>query len=263
MLVLASSGLEAEVGLSRAASAGTGSAETGSAGSGSGEAVRGALLVRGLGAGAVRGRDLLPCVRDLLAESSLLPRDLAALAVDVGPGSFTGVRLGVTAAKTLAFALGVPVVGVTSLLALAQGAPRRARVLAVRDAGRGTVYAVLLGPQPEATADTRPLERAPQRLEAAELRHWPADALLVGEEAPRLAAEHSLPQRPLTVRADAAAVLALALPRLMAGERTDPATLVPLYLQASAPERLRAGEPAAPGAKRAAPAPAARRPKAG
>jgi tRNA threonylcarbamoyladenosine biosynthesis protein TsaB len=263
VLVLASSGLEAEVGLSRASLAGSGPVEAGSGEAGSGREGRGALLVRGLGAGAIRGRDLLPCVRDLLAGCALVPRDLAALAVDVGPGSFTGVRLCVTAAKTLAFALGVPVVGVTSLLALAQGAPRQARVLAVRDAGRGTVYAALLGSQPGATADSRPLERAPQRLAATELRHWPADALLVGEEAPRLAAEHALPQRPLTLRADAAAVLALALPRLVAGERTDPATLVPLYLQASAPERLRAGEPAAPGAKRAAPGPVARRPKAG
>lgn len=245
MLVLASSGREAEVGLSCAGPAGEG---------------RGTLLVRALGLGAARGRDLLPCVRDLLAESALAPRDLAAIAVDLGPGSFTGVRLGVTAAKTLAFALDRPVVGVSSLVALAQQAPREARVLALRDAGRGTVYAALLGPQPGATADSRPLERAPQRLEAAELRRWPADALLVGEEAPRLAAEHALPQRPLTLRADAAAVLALALPRLEAGERTDPATLVPLYLQASAPERLRAGEATA---ERAAPGPTAGRPKAG
>jgi hypothetical protein len=68
----------------------------------------------------------------------------------------------------------------------------------------------------------------------------------VGEEAPRLAALFGLPQRSALVKAGAAAVLAAALPHLSAGDTIDPSTLVPLYLQASAPERLRAGE--APGA---------------
>jgi len=220
VLVLATSGREAEVGL------------TG----------KGPLRVRGVGEGAARGRDLIPCVRDLLSEAGLAPKDLAALAVDLGPGSFTGVRLGVTAAKSLAFALGTPVIGVSSLLALGVAAPASARALALRDAGRGTVYAMLLGPRTGVGA--RPVEREAARLEAVALRSWPTDALLVGEDAVRLAGEHGLPQRPLDLRADAAAVLALALPRLEAGERTPPAELVPLYLQASAPERLLAGEPA-------------------
>jgi len=251
VLVLATSGMQAEVGLYDSRAADKPSPEARSSGALRVGNPPERFVVRVLGAGAARGRELLPCVRDLLTECGRVPRDLVALVVDVGPGSFTGVRLGVTAAKTLAFALDRPVVGVTSLLALAQGAPPHARVLALRDAGRGTVYATLLGPQPGATADTRPVERPPQRLAGTALRDWPCDALLVGEEAPRLAAEHALPQRPLSVRADAAAVLALALPRLEAGERTDPATLVPLYLQASAPERLLAGEPAAVGALRA------------
>ncbi len=72
--------------------------------------------------------------------------DIGALAVSVGPGSFTGVRVGVSAARGLALALKVPAIGVTTLEALAtEGArafPDRA-VLAALDAGRGEIHAAL------------------------------------------------------------------------------------------------------------------------
>src|SRR5947208_1277721 len=57
------------------------------------------------------GRSLLPAVRDLLAEAGLSVSDLDALAVGLGPGSYTGLRIGLTAAKTLAFAKGKRLVG--------------------------------------------------------------------------------------------------------------------------------------------------------
>lgn len=220
VLVLATSGPEAEVGLAGGAA--------------------GAFERRALGTGAARGRGLLPAIRDLLASGRIgADRPLCGIAVDVGPGSFTGVRVGVTAAKTLAWALKVPVVGVVSLAALAAGAPEEATVLALRDAGRGTVYAALFGPgEPYARA----VLRAPERVPDTALRSWPAEALAVGEDAARLVTTAGLPQRAVAGTADAAAVLALGLPRLRAGAGDDPATLVPVYLQASAPERLRAGE---------------------
>jgi tRNA threonylcarbamoyladenosine biosynthesis protein TsaB len=237
VLVLATSGREAEVGLTLGAPE--------------------ALVTRRVGAGAVRGRDLLPCVRDLLAAHGVAARALGGIAVDIGPGAFTGVRLGVTAAKALAFALGLPAVGVSSLVAQALGAPAADPVISVRDAGRGTLYATLLGPAPVGRPTERPTLRAAQRLEAHALRTWPTEAWLAGEEAPRLGDEHGLPQRCLEARADVAAVLALAWARLAAGSVPEAATLVPLYLQASAPERLLQGEaPPAP------PSPAAGRPKA-
>src|SRR5690606_3902535 len=70
--------------------------------------------------------------------------DLDAIAVSTGPGSFTGVRVGVAAARGLALALKIPAAGVTTLEALAHQAqamrPGRPAIAAI-DAGRGEVYA--------------------------------------------------------------------------------------------------------------------------
>lgn len=65
---------------------------------------------------------LVPSVADVLAKAKLRKRDIRLVGVDVGPGSFTGVRVGVTVARTLGQGLGIPVVGVCSLEALAQKA---------------------------------------------------------------------------------------------------------------------------------------------
>ncbi len=82
---------------------------------------------------------LLPLLEEVLAEGGAGWHDLSALAVGVGPGNFTGVRIAVAAARGLALGLGIPAVGVTRLEALAYGLPRP--VLVVEDARRGDVYA--------------------------------------------------------------------------------------------------------------------------
>jgi len=94
---------------------------------------------------------LVPALRDLLADAGVDVRDLAAVAVGVGPGSYTGVRIGVTVAKTMAWSLGLPAVAVSTLsalawrgrrLALGAGGPDAGRlwVVPVLDARRGRVY---------------------------------------------------------------------------------------------------------------------------
>lgn len=78
----------------------------------------------------------------LLSAAGLKPADLAAIAVSIGPGSFTGLRVGVVCAKTLSFATGRPLLAVETLLAAAEQAPADVReVHVIADAQRREVYA--------------------------------------------------------------------------------------------------------------------------
>ena len=65
-------------------------------------------------------RTLIPTIDQLLDEGGTTRQELAAIAVTTGPGSFTGVRIGVTTAKTVAYALGLPAVGINTLDAIAR-----------------------------------------------------------------------------------------------------------------------------------------------
>lgn len=84
---------------------------------------------------------LLPIAHDLLSEANVGWQDIDRIAVGVGPGTFTGLRIGVSSARGLAQSLGVDLVGVSSLRALAQGAREDHNlVLAAIDARRGEVF---------------------------------------------------------------------------------------------------------------------------
>ena len=211
----------------------------------------GTLDVHALGRGAARGRGILPAVEALLAAAGRTAADLEAVVVDVGPGSFTGIRVGVTTAKSLAWALGLPVTGVLSLAALARAAPPERAVLAVRDAGRGRLYHARFGPEQDGR---RARLSQPGRDAAQTVLSASGGSLVVGEEAPALLARVCPPGGPaeaLEVRAGAAAVLAEARAEPDEGRAASPHVLAPVYLQVSAPERRLAGEgdgdPAAPG----------------
>lgn len=87
-------------------------------------------------------RRLTAIVRRALEESGVAPGDLAWVAVDLGPGSFTGVRVGLATAHALAMASGGRVVGASSLATLAHGGPpSRALIVPLVPAGRADVYA--------------------------------------------------------------------------------------------------------------------------
>jgi tRNA threonylcarbamoyladenosine biosynthesis protein TsaB len=95
-----------------------------------------------LGERASRAQTLLEDVDALLRQGGAHPRDLDALAVGIGPGSFTGVRIGLAAARGLALALGLPGAGVSTLAALAAGAPGAVPVI---DARRREVFPIAGG----------------------------------------------------------------------------------------------------------------------
>ncbi|KAF0243770.1 MAG: hypothetical protein FD180_3093 [Planctomycetota bacterium] len=72
--------------------------------------------------GMVHGRALVPALDRILRKAGIAPKELGLVAVDVGPGSYTGVRVGVAAARMLALAVGCPVAPVVSLDVLAENA---------------------------------------------------------------------------------------------------------------------------------------------
>lgn len=87
---------------------------------------------------------LMPLIARVLERAGVAPRDLDAVAVGAGPGSFTGLRIGMATAKGIAFAAGIPLWAVSSLAALALGAVRRGAtgtIIPVLDARRGELYA--------------------------------------------------------------------------------------------------------------------------
>lgn len=87
-------------------------------------------------------RTLLPLIDEVLAAAGVALSDVDLLAVSIGPGSFTGLRIGLAMAKGLALASGIPVVGVPTLEAYAAAlGPRDGEVWPVLDARKGEVYA--------------------------------------------------------------------------------------------------------------------------
>ena len=95
-----------------------------------------------LGERASRAQTLLEDVDALLRQAGAHPAEIGRLAVGIGPGSFTGIRIGLAAARGLAFSLGIEGAGVSTLAALAAGAPG---ALPVIDAKRREVFALVDG----------------------------------------------------------------------------------------------------------------------
>src|SRR5437588_5497338 len=91
------------------------------------------------------GAELAPAIQALLDKAGLGPENPPDLvAVDLGPGSYTGLRVGLAAAKGLAFAWGRPLVGVRLVDALARQAPPGKKVVCALDAQRGEVWHCVL-----------------------------------------------------------------------------------------------------------------------
>lgn len=102
-----------------------------------------------LTAGPAHARELMPAVADVMERAGLGFGDLEAIAVGVGPGTFTGLRIGIATARALAGASGLPLRPVSSLAALAEGIAGELR-LPLIDARRGELFAALYGTGGEA-----------------------------------------------------------------------------------------------------------------
>jgi tRNA threonylcarbamoyladenosine biosynthesis protein TsaB len=196
---------------------------------------------RGLGQPGEHAQRLAPALRDVAADLGWKPGDATVIAVVRGPGSFTGLRVGVTAAKAACWTTGARLVGVSGFelvagLTAATAAAGRGPIAIAFDAGRGEVFAATAHGDADAVGGWR-ISPAALQPAAAWLDSLPADALVSGPaletlaeaaEARRLAVA---PREAWFPSAGAAASLALA--RAAAGSFDDPHTLVPEYSRPS------------------------------
>ena len=175
-----------------------------------------------------RGRDLVPQVRELLSQHDLKLEDLEGIACAVGPGSFTGIRIGIATAATLAYAAKRPVVAIGSLHGIAAQSDA-ADVAVVLDARRDHVYA--------ARFRDGALDGAYRHVPAAEFAAELADDTVVLGDArtryPDLFDGHP-GSADSTVRPDV--VARLGVDAFANGEAIEPAELRPMYLRLSDPE---------------------------
>ena len=181
-----------------------------------------------------------PAIDQLFRWSEVEPRQLGGIAVGLGPGLFTGLRAGVTTARTLAQVLGVHVVGIGSLDVLAFAARHsRWRIGAVVDGKRGEVFYAFYRPVPGGvTRETDIAAAAPEHL-AAELEAAREETLLVGDGALLYrrqleeAGGHLEFTSPSLAFPSAASLLELAVPRFHREESVPPDQVVPEYVRRS------------------------------
>ncbi|HEY7153891.1 MAG TPA: tRNA (adenosine(37)-N6)-threonylcarbamoyltransferase complex dimerization subunit type 1 TsaB [Gemmataceae bacterium] len=183
------------------------------------------------------GRDLAPAAAELLAEQGWRPRDVQAVIVSRGPGSYTGLRVGIMSAKTFAYATGCALIAVDTFAAIARQAPDTVtRVDVFADAQQDKIYV-----QPFARSEEgwRPLSELAIRPFADWLAAREADTAVMGpglrKWAARLPAEVPLVDASLW-EPRSASLLRIGLTRYLAGERDDPWALEPLYLRPSSAE---------------------------
>ena len=97
-----------------------------------------------ISSGSRHFRDLMPCVDDLFEKTTLTLGHLGAVAVSIGPGSFTGTRVGLAVAKGLSQGLGIPIFGVSTLSALASQIPyAREDICSLVTSRKGEVFSAL------------------------------------------------------------------------------------------------------------------------
>ena len=181
---------------------------------------------------------LVPLVGELLGEAGLSWSDLGRVGVTTGPGSFTGVRVGIAAARGLALALGIPAIGIGTLDALLEmpglemaGGAESGTIVACLDARRGEIYL-----SARAADSGRTLVPADAMTPVAAARKLFADGVppyrLIGSGAALLAEalEREVPGSAVSILSDAKAPDIAAVARLAAAAAPGRPP-VPLYLR--------------------------------
>jgi len=192
------------------------------------------LALRETDQGLVHGERLTPFIEEIFMEAGASPWDLAAIAVSIGPGSYTGLRVGLSTAKGMALGLDLPLISVSTLEALAEGtllAFPGHWVMPAIDARRLEVYAALFDPAGRLVHEPQPLI-----LDQTEALAWlPEDAeavLSCGDGAAKVPA--AWPGAEVTdsgIRCSATHLLAPAWRSWQEGRFADLTLLEPVYLK--------------------------------
>ncbi len=169
---------------------------------------------------------LMPQIEEVMAAAGHTYDALDRIAVTIGPGSFTGVRVGLSTARALGLAAGKPVIGINSLEAIAAAVPeverrRHAHILTVVDTKRGDVYAQSF------TRDLAPCAE-PVALAPADIGAWLGEKdVVVTGDGTAMVLEHLQGATPSAADPLPDAVV---LARLAAARSPDPAGPLPLYV---------------------------------
>lgn len=127
---------------------------------------------------------LMPHIDKILRMAGINKADLKGIAVSIGPGSFTGLRIGLATAKALAYAMKIPIVGVPTLEALAYGCPVPGAILApMLDAQKGNIYQALFQWQDGKLTEVMPVTVMDIHEALHKLTEYQAPVLVMGEAA--------------------------------------------------------------------------------
>lgn len=204
---------------------------------------RALLAESSLARGNTHSERLMPLLDNLLVQAGVAKREIGAIAVSIGPGSFTGLRIGLAAAKAMAYAWGVPVTGVSTLAALALNVPVPGVLLCpLLDAQKGNAYHACYRWE----AGRLQVMQAPAVVAVTDL--WVrfsepgSPVLLLGEAAKYPIPEsirHRVTLAPEPVRLPRAAlVAALGMEQLHENKADDVFGLSPAYIRRSEAEEL-------------------------
>jgi tRNA threonylcarbamoyladenosine biosynthesis protein TsaB len=188
---------------------------------------------------------LMPHIAQLLVMAEKSRADLKAVAVSIGPGSFTGLRIGLATAKALAYALNIPIIGVSTLAAQAFACPVPGAVFSpMLDAQKGNVYQALFAWRDGELQELQPARVVHFTTALEELAAVNQPVVLLGEAAVMHAEEITLkggnvalaPPHVVIARAGCVGLYACELWRK--GKADDLFTLEPLYIRRSEAEEL-------------------------
>jgi tRNA threonylcarbamoyladenosine biosynthesis protein TsaB len=190
--------------------------------------------------GLIHGREVAPAIKEVAESADIALQDIDLISVDIGPGSYTGVRVGVATAKALAWALGKKLAAVFSLDALAEAARDLGEVIVpVLDARLGQLYTAAY--RSRAGVVTRTDGPAISDIEGF-IGTIPRPAVLLGDALARFP-EQFPEEEGITYAAErfwipqVGVVAELGRRAALRGELADPVVLEPLYLRPSEAEQ--------------------------